>query len=108
MYEIRTFEALCDQLKCKGVDLQHSLTTDPTRGAATRGAEIFGEDIWVAVMLSGELDGDDDLDDGVAIRRWTTVVPYPDELGWPREALALNADDTLDEDNEDDDLAPLS
>ena len=48
------------------------------------------------MKLPGEYEGDDDLDDGTAIRRWTTVVLHPDELGWLREALALNdADEDL-------------
>jgi hypothetical protein len=42
----------------------------------------------------------------VDVRRWTTAALYPDELGWLREALALNAEETDDED-EDDDLEPL-
>ena len=35
--------------------------------------------------------GADDLDDGVVPSRWITVVIYPDELGWLREALQLRA-----------------
>jgi len=35
-----------------------------------------------------------------AIRRWATVVLHPDELGWLREALALDADGE-DPDDED-------
>jgi hypothetical protein len=67
-------------------------------------AQLLGNDIWIAVKLPGEYDGDD-LDDDAAIRRWTTVALYPDELGWLREALALNAEDP--DDDEDDDLEPL-
>jgi hypothetical protein len=63
-------------------------------------AQLLGDDIWIAVKLPG---GYDDLDDDAAIRRWSTVAHYPDELGWLREALALNADPTED----DDDLEPL-
>jgi len=57
------------------------------------------------VKLPGEGEGGDDLPDGGAARRWTTVALYPDELGWPREALALNADD--EPDDTDDELEPL-
>jgi hypothetical protein len=67
-------------------------------------SELLGDDIWLAVKLPGEYDGDDDLDDNTAIRRWTTVALYPDELGWLREALALNAEDP---DDEEDDLEQL-
>ena len=56
-------------------------------------AAMLGEDIWIALKLPGEYEGDDDLEDGTAARRWTTVVLYPDELGWLRQALALNAED---------------
>jgi hypothetical protein len=66
--------------------------------------QLLGDDIWIAVKLPGGYDGGDDLDDHAAIRRWTTVALYPDELGWLREALALNAEDPFDDD---DDLAPL-
>ena len=63
---------------------------------------LLGQDIWIAVKLPGEYEGDDDLDDGTAARRWTTVVLHPDELGWLREALALNAEggDPDDDDDE--------
>jgi hypothetical protein len=64
--------------------------------------------MWIAVKLPGEYDGADDLDNDAAIQRWTTVTLHPDELGWLREALALNAEDPDDEDSdEDDDLEPL-
>jgi hypothetical protein len=53
------------------------------------------------VKLPGEYQGDDDLGDGIAIRRWTTVVLHPDELGWLREALALNAEGEDPDDDED-------
>ena len=49
-------------------------------------------------MLPGACD--DDLDDGVAVRRWTTVAVYPDELGWLREALVLNAVDPRPRDDD--------
>jgi hypothetical protein len=70
------------------------LTSDPTVARLRETAAMLGEDIWIAVTLPGEFEGDDDLEDGTAIRRWTTVVLHPDELGWLREALALNAADT--------------
>jgi len=35
---------------------------------------MLGQDIWIAVKLPGEYQGDDDLEDGIAIRRWTTAV----------------------------------
>ena len=71
-----------DMTSDHGIDLddldpQHSLTTDPTLVRLRQGAEMLGEDIWVAVKLPGEYDGDDDLDDEVAIRRWTTVGSTP-------------------------------
>lgn len=73
---------------------------DPTVARLRDMATTLGQDIWIAVRLPGEYEGDDDLDEGTAIRRWTTVVLHPDELGWLREALALNAGDT-DPDEED-------
>src|SRR3954471_24120415 len=78
------------------LDPQHSLTTDPTVVQLRTAAQLLGDDMWIAVKLPGEYD--DDLDDDAAIRRWTTVVLYPDELGWLREALALNAEDDTDPD----------
>ena len=62
--------------------------------------------MWMPSIRASDYDGDDDLDDDAAIRRWTTVALYPDELGWLREALALNAEEPADEDEEDD-LEPL-
>jgi hypothetical protein len=50
----------------------------------------LGEDLWIAVTLPSRYDGEDDLPDGAAVRRWTTVVLHPDELGWLRETIALN------------------
>jgi hypothetical protein len=88
------------------LDAQHSLTTDPTVVRLRAAAQLLGDDIWIAVKLPGDYEGDDDLDD-TAIRRWTTVVFYPDELGWLRETLALNADTIDDEEEDDDDLEPL-
>lgn len=63
-------------------------------------AGLLGKDIRIAVKLPGEYHGDGELADGIAIRRWTTVVLHPDELGWLREALALNAEGE-DPDDED-------
>jgi hypothetical protein len=55
----------------------------------------------------GDYEDADDLDDGAAIQRWTTVVTHPDELGWLREALQLLA--CGDHDEEDDlDQAPAT
>lgn len=88
-----------------GLDSQHSLTTDPTVVQLRAAGQLLGDDVWIAVKLPGEYDGDDDLDDDAAIRRWTTVALYPDELGWLREALALNAEKP--DDDEDEDLEPL-
>ncbi|MFG3701536.1 hypothetical protein ACGF5C_27040 [Micromonospora sp. NPDC047620] len=84
-----------DMLSEHGIDLddldpQHSLTTDPTVVRLRAAEQLLGDDIWIAVKLPGVYDGDDDLDDDAAIRRWTTVALYPDELGWLREVLALN------------------
>ena len=83
------------------LDSRHSLGTDPTVARLRETAAMLGEDIWIAVKLPGEFEGDDDLQDGTAIRRWTTMVLYPDELGWLREALALDAADDEDLDEED-------
>lgn len=52
---------------------------------------MLGDDLWITVKLPSQFESDDDLADGTAIRRWTTVVLHPDELGWLREALALDA-----------------
>jgi hypothetical protein len=82
------------------VVVRRSLTADPTVARLRETAAMLGEDIWIAVKLPGEYEGDDDLEDGTAARRWTTVVLHPDELGWLREALALNAEG---EDPDDDD-----
>jgi hypothetical protein len=88
-----------------GVDLDdlgddHSLTQDPTVARVRAAAELLGEDVWIAVRLPGDYEGADELDDGAAVKRWTTVVAHPDELGWLREALQLLAGD--DQDDEDD------
>lgn len=99
-----------DMLGEHGIDLddldaQHSLTIDPAVVQLRAAAQLLGDDVWIAVKLPGAYDGDDDLDDGAAIRRWTTVVRHPDELGWLREALTLNAENPADE--EENDLQPL-
>jgi hypothetical protein len=88
--------ATCDTDSDHGIDLgdldpAHSLTTDPTVVRLREAAKLLGEDVWIAVRLPGSYEGDDDLPDGVAAHRWTTVALYPDELGWLREALILNA-----------------
>jgi hypothetical protein len=83
------------------LDSGHSLSTDPTVARLRAAAKTLGEDIWIAVKLPGEFEGDDDLDDGTAIRRWTTVVLHPDELGWLREALALSDEGEDLDDKED-------
>ncbi len=70
----------------------HSLSADPTVARLRETAAMLGQDIWIAVKRPGEYEGDDDLEDGIAIRRWTTVVLHPDELGWLREALAADAE----------------
>ena len=98
--------ALHDMESWYGIDIddldsRHSLGTDPTVARLRETAAMLGEDIWIAVKLPGEFEGDDDLEDGPAIRRWTTVVLHPDELGWLREALALDAADDEDLDEED-------
>ncbi|GLZ02343.1 hypothetical protein [Actinoplanes sp. NBRC 103695] len=87
------------------LDPQRSLATDPTVVQLRAAAQLLGDDIWITVKLPGEYD--DDLDDNAGIRRWTTVALYPDELGWLREALALNAEEPDDDEDEDDDLEPL-
>jgi hypothetical protein len=89
------------------LDPGHSLTADPTVARLRETAAMLGEDIWVAVKLPGQHQGDDDLEDGTAARRWTTVVLHPDELGWLREALALNAEGG-DPDIDDDECRPAA
>ena len=89
-----------------GIDIEdlddsHSIGADPTVARLQDMAATLGQDIWVAVRLPGEYEGDDDLEDGTAIRRWTTVVLHPDELGWLREALAINAEDAGPDDEDD-------
>lgn len=102
-----------DMLGEYGIDFddlapQHSLALDPTVVRLREAAVLLGDDVWIAVKLPGAYDGDDDLDDGAAIRRWTTVALHPDELGWLREALALNTEDRDHPDRDDDeDLEPL-
>lgn len=89
-----------------GIDLAdlapgHSLNLDPTVVRVRAAAALLGDDIWIAVTIAGGYEGDEDLADGEAIIAWTTVVDHPDELGWLRESLALNAtDDVLDDDDE--------
>lgn len=97
--------ALHDMEPCYGIDIDdldsgHSLSADPTVARLRETAAMLGEDIWIAVKLPGEFEGDDDLADGTAIRRWTTVVLHPDELGWLREALALDAESEDPDDDE--------
>jgi hypothetical protein len=89
------------------LDPSHSLTADPTVARLRETAAMLGEDIWIAVKLPGEYEGDDDLENGAAARRWTTVVLHPDELGWLREALALNAEGG-DPDDDDDECVPAA
>jgi hypothetical protein len=69
-----------------------------------RAAAALGEDVWIAVQLPGGYQGSDDLDDGAASARWTTVVTRPDDLGWLREALQLRTSDPVEDE---DDLEPL-
>ncbi len=76
------------------LDPGHSLSADPTVARLRETAALLGQDIWVSVKLPGEYQGDDDLEDGAVIRRWTTVVLHPDELGWLREALAADVGGT--------------
>jgi len=87
-----------------GIDLDdlapgHSLNLDPTVVRIRTAAGLLGDDIWIAVTTPGPYEGDDELIEGTAILRWTTVVDHPDELGWLREALTLNAADDQDEDD---------
>jgi hypothetical protein len=75
-----------------GIDLEdlgndHSLSREPGVVRLRESAAAFGEDVWIAVRLPGGYEGADNLDDGVVASRCTTVVIYPDELGWWREAL---------------------
>jgi hypothetical protein len=70
----------------------HSLARDPDVTRLRGAAAALGEDLWITVRLPGGYEGDDELPDAAAaVSRWTTVVLHPDELGWLREALALNA-----------------
>lgn len=95
-----------DMEPCYGIDADdldpgHSIRSEPTVARLRETAAMTGQDIWIAVKLAGEYQGDDYLENGTAIRRWTTVALHPDELGWLREALALNAadEDPGDEDD---------
>jgi len=45
--------------------------------------------------------GADDLEDGVASARWTTVVTHPDDLGWLREALRLRTENATEAEDDD-------
>lgn len=67
--------------------------------------KLLADDIWIAVTLPGDFEGaEGDPDEDQAITQWTTMVLHSDELGWLREALALNTEhDASDED----DLEPL-
>ena len=69
----------------------HSLSREPGVVRLRESAVTLGQDVWIAVRLLGGYEGADDLDDGVVASRWTTVVIYPDELGWLCEALQLRA-----------------
>lgn len=98
--------ALHDLEPWYGIDIDdldpgHSLSADPTVARPREAAALLGEDIWIAAKLPGEYEGDDDPEGGIAIRRWTTVVLHPDELGWLREALALHAEGEDPDDDED-------
>jgi hypothetical protein len=55
-------------------------------------AEQLGEQVWITVRLPGTYEGADNLEDGTANQRCTTVVIQPDQLGWLREALQFLAD----------------
>jgi len=82
-----------------GIDIDdlgndHSLASEPTVTRLRTGAAVLGLDLWVAVRLPGAYEGADDAPKpDAAITRWTTSVLHPDELGWLRETLALNAAD---------------
>ncbi len=80
-----------------GIDLDdlggdHSLAWDPEVTRLRTAAAALGEDLCIVVRLPGGYEGDNELPDAAtAISRCTTVVLHPDEFGWLREALALNA-----------------
>ncbi len=79
----------------------HSLARDPDVTRLRAAAAALGEDLWVTVRLPGGYEGDNELPDaGAAVSRWTSVVLHPDELGWLREALALNAAGGEDDEND--------
>ncbi|MDQ1248727.1 MAG: hypothetical protein QG597_3100, partial [Actinomycetota bacterium] len=80
-----------------GIDLEdlcdsHSLTRDPTVVRLRHAADLLGTGLWVSVRLPGDYVGADEVDDGEAVSRWTTVVLHADELGWLRQALECDAD----------------
>lgn len=95
-----------------GIDLDdlapnHSLTLDPTVVRLRAAAKLLGEDVWITVTPPGDFEGaEGDPDEEQAITQWTTVAVHPDGLAWLREALALNAERDV-ADDEDDDLEPL-
>ncbi|GAB1692657.1 hypothetical protein KRM28CT15_44600 [Krasilnikovia sp. M28-CT-15] len=84
-----------------GIDLddlgaEHSLAGEPTVARLRAAAAALGQDLWIAVRLPADFEGADDTPEpDAATTRWTTVVLHPDELGWLRQALTLNA--TADE-----------
>lgn len=86
-----------------GIDLEdlgsdHSLFTDPTLTALRQAAKLLGDDVWIAVRLPGDYEGDGEADDEQVIKQWTTVVLGEDELTWLKETLQLNAAGLGDED----------
>ena len=81
----------------------HSLTQDLSVLRLRQAAAALDEDLWISVRLPGGYEGADDLDDGVALERWTTVVAHPDELGWLREALQLHTQSVTEADDEGED-----
>jgi hypothetical protein len=94
-----------------GIDIEdlgaeHSLFADPTVVALRQAAQLLGDDIWIAVRLPGEYEGEAEAADGEVIKQWTTVVLGEDELTWLKEAFQLNAVDDV-RDGEDDDLDRL-
>ena len=99
--------AVHDMEPWHGIDIEdlddgHSIGADPTVARLRETAAMLGQDIWITVKLPGEYEGDDDLEDGTVIRRWTTVVLHPDELGWLRAVLALDARDAGPGDEDED------
>ena len=93
------------------MDPRHSLSTDPTVLQLRAAAQLLGDDIWIAVKLPGADEGDDDLDDDAAIRRWTPVDhrgALPRRTRLATRSLGPQREDSDDTDDDEDDVETLN